>query len=680
MRKLALLFLLLPTMAFAQTGKNTCEILEKLNKLIQKDHYRPKPVDDSLSVFVFDTFIDELDENRNLFTKSEYEKLATHRLLLDNYIKSGNCAFLDDFIAIYESALQRKKAVLEKVRSIPMDYQTNDSIKFSREKFSFDLVESDFEKVWTKRMRFEILQDISKMGTKLDSLQQHFDKLEKTSNKKIFDNNICQTDNLLNDSRGIGATLQTNFLNVFCTYFDPHTNYFSSDGKASFLSVLSTSNLSLGFNVRINENEEIVIEDIVPGGPAAQSKMFEKGDLIVRVSNNKGQEYLVSCSALETIGEMIFSDANKEIKLTLRKKNGTEVDVTLTKQVLKATQNNVYSFITEGETRTGYIKIPNFYADFESGTAQGCALDVFMAIIKLTEEGIDGLVIDLLDNGGGSMDEAIKLASLFVNQGPVVVLSDGKNKQHIVNDNFPSLAYDGPMIILQNGNSASASELFAGVMQDYNRAIVVGSPSLGKATMQTFLPFKVRGQENFVKLTVEKFFRVSGDSNQIKGIVPNVAMPVLFDSIVPREKSFKTALPYNEIATKAKFGKYAPFFDSKIIRKSYERIGQDARMNEVKNLNKKINRLYSMPIPAVRLTFKDVFTLIRETEDVWDRVKKVAEESNNLSIKNTEYDQSQINSDAFLKDINDYRLKDAASNPYLKEATMIIDDYVKSGN
>ncbi len=422
MKRLLLSFLVFPTLLFAQQSESICQTISKVSAVIEKNHFQPKPIDDSLSVFVFDNLMNDLDEGRILFSKTDFETLSKHRLLLDNYISEKKCDFIDEYIFTYKNALERKRKVLLKLQEVSFNYTTNDSVRFSRKKFDFDVESTDFEKVWNKRLRYDILEEVSKMSINADSLNKNFKSLEKTAKKKILDSNLCKINTLLDDDLQVEEKIKNDFLNSFCSYFDPHSNYFSADAKSSFMSNLSTSNLSLGIEVILNENEEIVIQEIIPGGPASKNPKIEIDDIITKVGNNKGSEYWVSCSSLETIGDLIFSDANKEIELTLRKINGTTVTVLLKKKLMKATNNAVYSFVVEKEIKVGYIKIPNFYSDFEHNAVKGCADDVAKEIVKLKKDNIEGLIIDLQNNGGGSMAEAIKLAGMFINVGPISVL------------------------------------------------------------------------------------------------------------------------------------------------------------------------------------------------------------------------------------------------------------------
>lgn len=674
MRKISLVLFLTTFSLSGQNSAKTCEILSKINALVQSEHYHPKPVDDSLSVFVFDTFIDGLDGNRNLLTKIEYENLCKHRLQLDNYILGNDCSFMNDFVSIYQLALERKKKTLEKIQFEELDYNAKDTVKFSKKNFPFDIVETDIEKIWKKRIRYDILEDISKLSANLDSLSPHFTKLEKIAKAKIFETYLCKLNSVLNSQKGLVYDLQNEFLNIFCSYFDPHTNYFSLDAKTSFMSSLSTSGLSLGLNVTLNEKEEIIVSEIVPGGPADKTKKFEKDDVILKVSNKKGEEHLVSCSSLDKIGELIFSDSNKEIELTIQKKNGNIIAILLQKQVMKATTNAVYSFIVEKETKIGYINIPNFYSDFDGYSDQGCADDVAIEIAKLLQDNIQGLVIDLQNNGGGSMEEALKLVGMFIDYGPVSVMVNNKKKHTILKDYNRGSLYFGSIVILINGNSASASEFFAAAMQDYNRGIIVGSKSLGKASMQSIVPLD-RNQQDFVKLTLEKFYRITGDSNQIKGIIPDIALPFLYDSIAPREISYKTALEYDRINTKAKFNPFRKDYYPTLLALSNSRSKNDVRFNAIIVANDEINALSNNLKKPLRIAFADVFNDTHEIDQLFKRVKKIVAMETNCTISNNTYDLEKLQFDTFQQEVNISKINDLKTNPYIEEAVAILNDF-----
>jgi len=657
---------------FGQKNTSPCEMLSKINTLLQREHYRPKAVDDSLSVYVFDSFIDGLDPDRYLFTKTEYEKLRSYRLGIDDAILEKNCAFFDAIAAQYKIALLRRKRIIENVDKLPFDYHSKDSVKFSKNPFPFDLAEADLERVWKKRLRYEILEEVSGMSGNIDSLRQNFTAIEKTVKARNLETNLCKISSILDDPQGYENKLANDLYNVFCSYFDPHSNYFSMDAKSSFMSALSTSNLSLGLDFKMNEKEEITVAQVIPGGPSAKSEQIQKDDVIVKVSNKKGIDYWASCTSPDLIAELIYSDSNPEIGLTLRKKNGAVLEVDLKKQTMKAVSNSVYSFVVENGARAGYIRIPSFYSDFDGNSVLGCADDVAKEIIKLQQDHIDGLILDLQDNGGGSMDEAIKLAGMFTDYGPISVLSDRQNKQEILKDMNRGSVYNGPVVVLVNGSSASASEFFAAAMQDYKRAVIAGTATLGKASMQSILPLENGNENNFVKVTLEKFYRITGDSNQRKGVVPDVFMPVLFDSIMEREKNFKMALPYDTIITKTHFQPYVDAPADSVILQSRARVKSEGNFLVLDRINKAVNKLYNSKNKSVSLTLEGVFNDVHSNDALTKKVKAITEKKNACTVNNTSYEKGKIQSDSYLKEINDYEMDDTKHNLYLDEAIRII--------
>jgi carboxyl-terminal processing protease len=343
---------------------------------------------------------------------------------------------------------------------------------------------------------------------------------------------------------------------------------------------------------------------------------------------------------------------------------------------MKATANAVSSYIIEKGIKIGYIKIPNFYSDFDGFSPLGCADDVAKEIIKLKKDSIQGLVIDIQDNGGGSMEEAIKLSGMFIDLGPVSILVNNKMKQTVLKDYNRGSVYSGPMVILVNGNSASASEFFAAAMQDYNRAIIVGSKSLGKASMQIILPVD-SDNKDFVKLTVEKFYRITGDSNQIKGIIPDIELPVLYESILLREISYKTALKYDEINYKIRFTPLSKDNYKTIIEQSNARTKNNTQFNDVIMVNKEINALYNNPKKPLPISFKSVFNNVHELDSLWKKVKKIAETKNSCAISNNSYDTEKLQFDDYQKEINSYKINELKTNLYIVEAVDILIDYNK---
>lgn len=672
MKNLSLVFLLITNALFSQNSAQTCEILIKINLLIQSDHVRPKPVDDSLSVFVFDNLIDELDPSRNIFFKSEYDEMSQkYRLNLDNLILGNDCNFLTDITTKYINGLTRTKNVLEKIQAGTIDYNKKDTIRFYKKAFSFYLKKEDLEKVWVKKLRYQILDDIVEKSNNLDSLKSNFKSIESESKKTILSNEICRINTLLEKK----DTQQEKLYNIFCTYFDPHTTYFSNDSKSSFVASLSKEHLSLGMSVKLNEKNEIIIEELDPNGPAYQTGQIKKGDQIVSISNQK-ETLEVSCSSLESISTMILSESNKNITLTLKRNSGKNFDVYIEKQLMKDEDNSVFSFIIGKESKIGYIKIPSFYADLESTGQKGCADDVAREIMKLERDNVKGLVIDLIDNGGGSMEEAIRLAGMFIDYGPISIVVDNKKNQSIINDPYKGLIYKGPIVILVNSNTASASEFFSSILQDYNRALLLGSNTLGKATMQTILPLDENTTTDFLKITVNKFYRVTGKSHQNTGVKPDVVLPEFYESVYQKESNFPTAIQNDSIDS---FLKYKPYVKrnliDKIAKNSTARLADNFYFNEIKKINVKIDQMMNVPKAEVPMTLEAIFKQKTIRDGLWTEINTFNDENNPLDVYNSTVNQFFLGVYPSEKTINQYQIDNLKTNPYLNEAVNIINEF-----
>ena len=672
MKNLSLVFLLITNALFSQNSDQTCEILTKINLLIQSDHVRPKPVDDSLSVFVFDNLIDDLDPSRNIFLKSEYDEISQkYRLNLDNLILGNDCNFLTDITTKYINGLTRTKNVLEKIQAGTIDYNKKDTIRFYKKAFAFYLKKEDLEKVWVKKLRYQILDDIVEKSNNLDSLKSNFKAIELESKKTILSNEICRISTLLERK----DTQQEKLYNFFCTYFDPHTTYFTNDSKSSFVASLSKEHLSLGMSVKLNEKNEIIIEELDPNGPAFQTGQIKKGDQIVSISNQK-ETLEVSCSSLESISTMILSESNKHITLTLKRNSGKSFDVYIEKQLMKDEDNSVFSFIIGKESKIGYIKIPSFYADLESTGQKGCADDAAREVIKLERDNVKGLVIDLIDNGGGSMEEAIRLAGMFIDYGPISIVADNKKNQSIINDPYKGLIYKGPIVVLVNSNTASASEFFSSILQDYNRALILGSNTLGKATMQTILPLDENTTTDFLKITVNKFYRVTGKSHQNTGVKPDVILPEFYESVYQKESNFPTAIQNDSIDS---FLKYRPYVKrnliDKIAKNSTARLADNFYFNEIKKINAKIDQMVNVPKAEVPMTLDAIFEQKTIRNGLWTEINTFNDENNPLDVYNSTVNQFLLGVYPSEKTINQYQIDNLKTNPYLNEAVNIINEF-----
>ena len=674
MIKKIILIALIPLLSFSQLDKSSCKTLQRISAIIQQGHYRSKPIDDSLSVFVFKKFLNDLNADNRMFLESEVNELKKHQYSIDNYIVHENCDFLNDFYNLYSKAVTRHSAIIESIKNEPFSFSSEEKIEFSKKTFPPQKEEQEIKSSYKRKILFDVLKDIAEVSQNKDSILANFSTISMISKAKVFDSYSCKSSQLtLTKAEFLGK-----FYNAFCTYFDPHTEYFSKNERANFLSSVSADNLTFGLFLSLNENNEITVDEIMPESSAYNTKI-DKGDKIIKIKC-KGEELLVSCVSMNKIGDIIGSSNFKNADFTFRKKTGELFSVKLAKKILKNYENTIYSYVIKQEGKNiGYIKIPSFYAKFDNGKSD-VSDDLIQEITKLQRDHIEGLIIDLENNGGGSMEEAIKMISIFIDKGPIAVMNTQFNENVIIDDPYIGLVYSDPVAILINGFSASASEFFTNAMQDYKRAVVLGNQSFGKATIQRIFPLKNnRNPDEFIKLTIEKFYRITGKSNQKSGITPDVFVPTLFDKQMPRESEYETAFKNDVIEINSNYDKVNFLNYEQAISNSRKRVSDDNRVKKINDLNSEINGLYE-DLQPITLKFEDVFSQVSKVNKVWKEVENMSQVANEIDISQNTTDSESQKNDSYLKTINTENIKSIKSNIHIIEAATVIQDLTSSKN
>ena len=672
MKKIFALAYMLPLAMAAQEHEKACDVFSKVNDVLQEAHIKPKPIDDSLSVYVFETLIEELDENSTLFLKDEMQLLEKHKYKIDDYLKTKQCVFIQDFIGTYQKALLRRKAFIEEISSQNLAVESKDTIFYSKKKFPHHSDPQRIKKYIRKKMAFEILEDVAKMSTNKDSLRAKLPQLLPAAKNRITETYMCRVNTLLNPSEGFEESFYNLLFSTFCSYFDPHSTYFSYNDKASFMSVIATENYSLGLYVSQNEKDEIIVDDIVPGGPAYNTQKITKGDQLLKLAADN-REYAVSCTSLEAISNIVLSDTYKNVELTLRKKDGTIYSVALEKMIMKAEDHSVYSYVLGDAVPVGYIKVPSFYTTLDNSSGAGCADDVAAEMEKLRQKGIKSLIIDLQFNGGGSMDEVIRMSGLFIHSGPLAIVTGKGKTMDVLYDRNRGTIYNGPIVILVNGFSASASEFFAGVMQDYHRALIAGSTTLGKATMQTILPLE-NSQKDFVKVTIDRFYRVTGKSSQYTGIVPDVVFPAFFEKVLPRESSMPNAIKNDSLEITLK---YNPLSDKPIQQAaelSRKRLAENEDFNLILSANAYVNALYDADKAALPVRFDAVFDDVHSMDKIWKDIIIATTKDRELKVTPSSPILATAGKDDFLSSQSGQKIKAIRTDVNIAEAMRIAID------
>lgn len=551
MRKLFCIFIVCLSVIQDIQGQSneTCRIEAiKLLRVIEKFHVNPPVLDSAFSSDVFNEFIMTLDPNRIYFSKEDYDVLNTKKYSVINGLNEKSWNFFNLTRSVYIKRLWVFDSLINSLLKKPLELIGNDY--YSTEGFYGSIKNGGYTKRARKWLTYKVLNQISNARDSVN--MKNYSVLEETCRKKVLKLESRKIVKRLNQPNSIDNYLFESFLNSIASTADAHSNYMSAFEKKMFESDLEPEKLSFGLQLDINQYDELVISGLLPGGAAWKSNAIRKGDVIIGFRIAHQQKIDIDSIDLEETNSYLASPVNKRIEFFIRKSDGTVKSVELTKTVLEQEYNKVRSCILNGRIKVGYISLPSFYTQFEDNTHLGCANDVAKECIKLQKENISGIILDLRDNGGGSIHEAIDLSGLFIDYGPICITKEKNQKPAVLKDYNRGTAYSGPLIVLVNRQSASASEIVASALQDYNRAVIIGNNTYGKATGQVIIPCdtnpeNTKNVNGFVKLTIEKVYRITGKSNQRVGLHPDINLPDIESQVIDGEINEKHALSTDSI-------------------------------------------------------------------------------------------------------------------------------------
>lgn len=530
-----------PPLTYTPTQSET--LVDVISKLHSR-HYRDQRFDDELSARFLDGYIDSLDPARMFFYEKDIAGFRKNATKFDDFFKSGDLEAGYEIYSIYrQRVISHLEFSLEAVRDKKIDFAftTDDELLLDREELPWPSTRAEAEDIWFKRVKLSLL-NLKLAGKTLDEARETVEKRFKNQLNRIQQQN----------STDVFETL----VNALTLLYDPHTNYWSPRTSENFNINMSLSLEGIGAVLQ-SEDEFTKVVRLVTGGPAEKQGQLKPTDRIVGVAQGDDGEVIdVIGWRLDEVVQLIRGPKDTVVKLEVLPADAVEgatkvVKIARARVKLEdqAAQKAVFELATEEKRyKIGVINLPTFYIDFEAynnrdPNYKSSTRDVERLLGELQKENVDGVILDLRNNGGGSLREATQLTDLFIDQGPVVQIRspDGRVARH--NRSLKKAAYRGPLIVMVNRLSASASEIFAGAIQDYGRGLIVGSQSFGKGTVQSVTPLK----EGRLKLTESKFYRVSGDSTQHRGVIPDIAMPILIDTDEVGESAYDNALPWDKI-------------------------------------------------------------------------------------------------------------------------------------
>ena len=533
------------------------EVSRQVASLIANYNYKKVPIGDSLSRLIFDNYLKSLDDNRVYFFEKEVIEFKENRDLMDDQMVMGDLEPAYHMFNVYlERYVNRIQFMIAQLPTIPFDFTKNESLVYNREKLPFMQTQAEMDAYWLQRLKYDLL-NLKLAGTD--------EAKSKETLKKRYENLLSQIAKI--ESYDAFQSLMT----AYTESIDPHTNYFNPNNAAKFNIDMARSLEGIGATLKF-ENDFVMVAAVVPGGPADKSGQIAIDDKFVAVAQGDGEFVDIVGWRLDNAIQLIRGAKGTTVRLKIVSKgqdiaSPKIISIVREKIVLQdqSVKKEIKTIQSNGkEIKIGIIDIPAFYADFKAYQAgdvnyKSTTRDVKLIIDSLKAAKVEAIVVDLRSNGGGSLMEAIDLTGLFLKQGPVVQVRDTKNKIEVGEDDDPSILWDGPMAVLIDRFSASASEIFAAAIQDYGRGIIIGTQSYGKGTVQNSIDLdqmmgegasKVIGNTNKfgqINLTIAKFYRINGSSTQHKGVSPDISFPMVFAADKYGESAEPAALPWDEI-------------------------------------------------------------------------------------------------------------------------------------
>ncbi|NQY30315.1 MAG: hypothetical protein HRT69_12685 [Flavobacteriaceae bacterium] len=629
-----------------------------LYQKIQEIHVAPKPLNNELSVLTHHLFIKQLDENKNIFTTTDLNGLKKHETQLDDHIKNKNITFIDDYLYSYDKAINNVKSIINSTTENIFSQKRQITFR-GKNQHTFFETNTQLENYWKNKVLFRCLSRILiNENANIEKANSYLLENKKSILQKHKQQLICELEE--NYSSGMDQHVKNVFLNALANNFDPHTNFFDFNTKQLFENSLSTTTDSFGFSM-YKEDGEIFIGELLFGSKVWKENLLLQKDKILILKTNK-QEIDLNCISIIELHQILNQDIVKKITLEVLSDGGSKRTVSLQKEKLSVSKNYVQAFVAKYQGKTfGYIEIPSFYTSFETVNRLGVANDFAKELVKLNRENISGLIIDLRNNGGGAIKEASNIAGMFIDKGPLGTFKY-QDEEYVLKDFNRGVSFTKPIIVLTNNYSASASEYLAGIMQDYNVGIIMGSRTFGKGSGQIIIPLDEKNEAlGFTKITTELIYKVSGTSYQSTGITPDIVYTNLFDDETISERQYENALVGTTLTSLLNETSKKTFKKLTISPKTIAYNKNVAEINTTLTNMRNKSKSYILNFENLSedfLIYKAILTKIKNTNVI----------NNDFQFSNTNATNEELLFDTDKKEINDILLKQLQTDKLLTEA------------
>lgn len=667
------------------------EILRLVGQMLSQAHFSPQDINDDFSKKIFNRFITDLDPEKNMFLASDIESLKKRfETRIDDEIKGAPVEFFLAAGKVFNTRMEEAATVVHEIIAKPFDFSIDEEVILDGDKLALATSTAEIRERWRKKLKFMTLERYADL---LDTRDKNKGKegfvvktdteLEKEAREKvvkIMDRLFERFRLKFNDDDKFNV-----FVNAITNTMDPHTEFFPPVDKRYFDEEMSGRFFGIGAQLQYDEGN-IKVTSIVAGAPAWKSGELKPGDLIQKVAQGKEEPVDLTGYSVTDAVKLIRGKKGTEVRLTVKKADGSLKVVSLVRDEIVQDETFARSAIVKSDNaKIGYIFLPEFYADFENPNGNRSYLDVQKEVIKLKEQDVDGIVIDLRNNGGGSLYDVVQMAGLFIEDGPIVQVKAREDKPTVLRDKDKSVLYSGPLAVMVNEFSASASEIFAAAIQDYGRGVVIGSTSTyGKGTVQRNIGldpetgFSMSNSDlGTVKLTLQKFYRINGGSTQLRGVTSDIVLPDQLEHLKIREKDNPDALPWDEI-NKSPYSSWNAGYDLKVIQQlSNQRLENDPTFKLIKEntewLAGQNNRKYSLQLDKYRRDQKQIRSTFAQNESLM----KLKNENNITPLPG---EVNRWADDKNKQDRFNQWLSNLRKDIYLDQAVKVMNDVISQQN
>ena len=661
-------------------------VIQLITYVLDQAHYLDKEINDQFSEDVFHTFLDNLDPFKRYFYKSDIDEFSKYKYSIDDAFKNPDLEFFELVYNRYLKRMAESENIFNQILSKAFDFSKDEVCECDFEKLDFVKTKDELYERWRKLLKIYVIENYHN-EIEDDLRKQKLDSTYKIRNTSVIEKEArdALSDMMNQNFSFISEEMQRSdwfsvYINSFVSQYDPNTSYLDPESKDKFDVNMSGNYAGIGARLQ-KKIDKVEIVEVISGGPAWRDNILEKGDAILKVRQDDEQEPVgILTMRLSEAVKLIKGKKGSKVHLTVKKVDGTISEVTVKRDIVLLEETYIKSSIVEKDNNYfGIINIPKFYIDFDNQSNRDAAKDLRKEITRLKEEGVKGLVIDLRNNGGGALKTVVDMAGMFIKSGPVVQVKYFDKEKQVLSDRDRSILWNGPLVILVNESSASASEILAAAMQDYKRAIIIGgNQTWGKGTVQNVFPLNrmVRGNTNgdlgALRYTTQKYYRINGGSVQLEGVKSDINVPYRFKYLDFGEKDSDNPLQWDEIDN-VEFTTWQSNFDfDQAIRKSKERMSNSDYLNLIDENAKWIKSVRDDKV--IMLNYQAYKEELKENTSITDKFKVLNDYSLDYNFKSLPYEIELIKNDSVLGMKRERWHKSLNKDFYIDEALNVLSD------